>query len=117
MPEVYKIEMVDASIGFTPADMVLPDAVFATAFRPDAAPAGLAVCCRMGDPDLVHCVVWREDGKPGGIFAFHDKNGLLFVAVARSALEYATALGHFGSLAANARYGVDVFENLEEPDD
>lgn len=117
MPETYTIRLSGTDIEFSPADLVLPNAIYATTFNPTSLPNGFTIACRMGDPDLLQCIVWQDAGKCGGIFVLLDKNGALFAAKANSALDYAAALGYFGELTANARYGVDVFENMEEPDD
>lgn len=117
MPETYLVKFAKGRLNFSPADLNLPDAVSAAKFNPDSLPAGYAIVCRMGDPDLLHCIVWQQTGQSGGIFTLRDRNGILFAANAASALDYAAALGYFGELTANARYGVDVFENMEEPDD
>lgn len=78
---------------------------------------GAGHICRMGDPDILNCLVLKKDNEPGGIFIMHDKNGILYSALAETALAYSLGLGFFGQLTANARYGVDVFENLEIEND
>lgn len=117
MPETYTIKFAGGRPEFTPTNLNLPDTILASSFNPGSLPADYAIACRMGDPDLLQCIVWQHADQNGGIFVLHDKNGALLAAKATSALDYAAALGYFGELTANARYGVDVFENMEEPDD
>lgn len=104
-PELYTLEVADSHLRFVPlkADSSLP--------------SPLAVVHRMGDPALLQCAVLRREDAPGGLFRLEDANGLLFTAIAENNLAFALAMGFFGELTANARYGVDVFENLEEFDD
>ena len=59
----------------------------------------------------------RRENAPGGVFRLEDPNGPLLAAIAPDNLTFALGMGFFGELTANARYGVDVFENMEEPDD
>ena len=104
-PELYRLEADGGRPRFTPlaADTALP--------------APLAVVHRMGDPALLQCAVLRREKAPGGVFRLEDESGPLLVAIAESNLAFALGMGFFGELTANARYGVDVFENMEEPDD
>lgn len=114
--EIYKIIVDKSQISFELSQVShVPESVASATFQPSS--PNLAIQCRMGDPDLLQCVVWREEGNPGGYFAIFEKKKLLFVAIAATGIERALALGYFGALVANARYGVDVFENMEEPDD
>lgn len=116
MPEVYTLHIAGDQLNFTPRKVGVPAGVFASTFDP-AQVRDLGIVARMGDPDLLQCIVFKRDSEAGGIFAMHDKNGLLFAAVAETALVYAIAMGFFGEMTANARYGVDIFENLELPND
>ena len=68
---------------------------------------------RLGDPELMHCAVFRQSGKPGGFFAVYDKTAVLFVAVAETNLSFGLGLGYFGRLVSYARYGADIFENTD----
>ena len=104
-PEIYTLEADGGSLRFKQlaADAVLP--------------APLAVVHRMGDPALLQCAVLRQENAPGGVFRLEDANGPLLAAIAETNLAFALGMGFFGELTANARYGVDVFENMEEPDD
>lgn len=117
MLEKYEIAVDGGAIAFAKTDAEIPAYALSPAFEPAKAPANVSLVCRMGSPDLAHCVIFREDGKPGGIFALHEQNGLLFAAIAKSNLAYALAKGHFGALVANARYGVDIFEHMGDEDD
>ena len=104
-PEIYTLEAEGARLRFVSqaADTALP--------------AGLAVIHRMGDPALLQCAVLRRENAPGGVFRLEDESGPLLAAIAENNLAFALGMGFFGELTANARYGVDVFENMEEPDD
>ena len=104
-PEIYTLEAAEDRLRFVaqPADTALP--------------AALAVVHRMGDPALLQCAVLRRENAPGGVFRLEDESGPLLAAIAENNLTFALGMGFFGELTANARYGVDVFENLEEPDD
>lgn len=115
MSECYNIETSEGRLLFGPREIGVPECV--TAGKLPEARDGLETVCRMGDPELLECLVYRRENAPGGIFALRDKSGPLFTAVAESNLLYAKALALFGEMTANARYGADVFENLEEPDD
>lgn len=104
-PELYSLEAEGGRLGFTPLKPGSP------------LPAPLAVVHRMGDPALLQCAVLRREDAPGGVFRLEDANGPLLAAIAETNLTFALGMGFFGELTANARYGVDVFENMEEPDD
>ena len=104
-PEIYILEADGARLRFRP-------------LSPDTAlPSPLAVIHRMGDPALLQCAVLRRENAPGGVFRLEDESGPLLAAIAENNLAFALGMGFFGELTANARYGVDVFENMEEPDD
>lgn len=77
---------------------------------------GYAIVSRMGDPELLECIVWRDGKQPGGAFVVRNEE-ILFVAFAESNLAYALGLAYFGQLVANARYGADIFENMGNTDD
>lgn len=104
-PELYTLHVADGRLRFAPRA------------AGDPLPAPLAVVGRMGDPDLLQCVVLRREDAPGGVFRLEDANGPLLAAVAENNLAFALGMGRFGEPVANARYGVDVFENMEEPDE
>ncbi|MBD5539478.1 MAG: hypothetical protein HDQ94_05735 [Desulfovibrio sp.] len=104
-PEIYTLEADGGRLRFTP---LAQDA---------ALPSPLAVVHRMGDPALLQCAVLRQENAAGGVFRLEDAAGPLLAAVAPDNLTFALGMGFFGELTANARYGVDVFENMEEPDD
>ena len=104
-PELYTLAADGGRLSFRP-------------LSPDTAlPSPLAVVHRLGDPALIQCAVLRRENAPGGVFRLEDANGPLLVAIAPDNLTFALGMGFFGELTANARYGVDVFENMEEPDD
>lgn len=117
MPEIYNLKMEQGKLSFEASAEQAPQWQLLPTFQPQAPEKDLHLVCRMGDPDLMQCIVYKRDAKAGGIFAMHGKNGVLFIAYAEIDLVFAMAMGYFGELTANARYGVDVFENLEEPND
>lgn len=116
MPEIHNINFDRGVLMFSAGTTQVPQCVLNAADK--AAPdKDLTLVCRMGDPDLLQCVVYKKENEPGGYFALLSKKELLYAAIAETNLVFAEAFGHFGEMTANARYGVDVFENLEEPDD
>lgn len=114
--EIYEMTVDGSGLAFGKSDEALPDFVFSPVFNPAAKSAGLDLVTRMGSPDLAHCVIFRFQDKPGGVFAMHDGGGVLFAAIAKSNLAYALAKGLFGELVANARAGVDIFEDGDDQD-
>lgn len=110
MAENYSIGVAGSGITFEPLDKPLPEVATSTAFDPAKAPKDLAVVCRMGAPDLLHCVIFRWEGRAGGIFALHEQGKVLFAAIAETELAYTLAKGFFGELVASTRFGVDIFE-------
>lgn len=117
MPEFYTIDLEGGKPVFTERKLPPPDYATAQTFDPKSIPANVSIVLRMGSPDVMHCVIFRRTDKPGGIFALHDEDGFLFAAEAESNLAYAIAKGYFGELTANARDGVDIYENLEDGND
>lgn len=117
MAEIYKLSNKGARLLFEPGGLDLPPITLERTFKPGAEAGDAYPVCRMGDPDLAHCVVFKRKNAPGGIFSLHDRDGLLFAAYAENNLVFALAMGFFGELTANARYGADVYETMEEPDD
>lgn len=117
MSEIYGLAITQGRPTLTPLAADLPPALNGGRFNPETSSGGYAITCRMGDPDLLECIVWRRQGETGAVFALRDKNDAICFAIAKSGLEYAAGLSLFGEMTANARYGVDIFENMEEPDD
>lgn len=115
MAEIYTMGLEGGRPAFVPRAGGVADCIIAG--KPGRQNDGPAIISRMGDPDLLQCVTYREPGRPGAVFAIWEKDALLFCAVAESDLLYAAGQGYFGHMVANARYGADVFENMEEPDD
>ena len=106
MSELYTVTAEEGRLRFLP--------------RTDAAleQPGCEFVSRLGDPGLLHCVVFRHEQKPGGVFVVEDDNGLLFAAVAETNLAYAMALGRLGKMISYARYSADIFaENMLDDDD
>lgn len=117
MAELYTITIAGTGMGFTKREGEIPDFARSSTFDLASAPKGLALVCRMGATDLLHCMIFRYAGKDGGVFVLHEQGELLFAAVAESNLAYALAKGYFGELVANTRFGVDIFEAAEEEND
>lgn len=115
--ETYTIKLDSGVLVFVNGAENIPGWALAPTFDPLKAEPGVSLECRMGDPDLVHCVVVRQQNSNGGIFLLYNHKIPLFAAKADTNLVYAQAMGFFGQLTANVRYGVDVFENLELPND
>ena len=94
------------------------DAALEQAVLDESPLPGCEFVSRLGDPGLLHCVVFRHEQKPGGVFVVEDDNGLLFAAVAETNLAYAMALGRLGKMISYARYSADIFaENMLDDDD
>ena len=86
------------------------DAALEQAVLDESPLPGCEFVSRLGDPGLLHCVVFRHEQKPGGVFVVEDDNGLLFA--------YAMALGRLGKMISYARYSADIFaENMLDDDD
>lgn len=117
MVEVYELRLSMGALVFVNGVENMPQWALQPRFDPAKAETGVSLECRMGDPDLIHCAVFRTEGKPGGIFTIFNGNTLLYAALAQSELVFSIATGYFGQLTANVRYGVDVFENMEIPND
>lgn len=115
MPEIYNLRIDHGKLTYEESNEQAPQWQLMPTFQPSPE-KDLHLVCRMGDPDLMQCLVYKRDKKAGGIFAMHGKEGVLFIAYAANDLTFAVAMGEFGEMTANARYGVDVFENLEVPD-
>lgn len=117
MQEMYTISVETGRIAFAPRDGKIPEYISSGSFNPADAPKGLSIVCRMGAPDLAHCIIFRHEDRSGGIFAMHEQGTLLFVAIAESNLAYSMAKSFFGELTANARYGVDIYESTVDGND
>ena len=113
MSELYTVTAEEGRLRFLPrTDAALEQAVLDESPLP-----GCGFVSRLGDPGLLHCVVFRHERKPGGVFVVEDDNGLLFAAVAETNLAYAVALGRLGKMISYARYGADIFaENMLDDD-
>lgn len=108
MNELYRLEMAGPSLNFAPRPA---DGIDLTT------PANCELVSRLGDPELVHCAVWRRVNGQGGLFVLYDGDGApLLAAEAENNLVWAHGLAHFGRLVAEARYGADIHENLDDDD-
>lgn len=112
MNELYTIVVEGASLSFVPRDDHMLDKLLTHGEHLE----GYEFFSRLGDPDLVHCAIFRKSGKPGGFFTVYDKKAVLFVAVAETNLSFGLGLGYFGRMVAYARYGADIFENTDNFD-
>lgn len=114
MSELYTVTAEEGRLRFLPrTDAALEQAVLDESPLP-----GCEFVSRLGDPGLLHCVVFRHEQKPGGVFVVEDDNGLLFAAVAETNLANAMALGRLGKMISYARYSADIFaENMLDDDD
>lgn len=117
MAELYELQLVNGSLVFANGVESVPGWALNLRFNPAKAEPGVTLDCRMGDPVLLHCVVFRKNNQPGGIFSLFFGRDPLYAAHAATNLVFAAGLGYFGELTANCRYGVDVFENMELPDE
>lgn len=114
MPEIYTLALVDNR---RPAFLPREDAPLLRALNAGELPDGYAPVARLGDPDLLHCVVCRRADGPGGCFLLEDGSGPLMAVVAESNLAYTLGLGRFGRLVSDARYAADIFENGGDDDE
>ena len=113
MSEVYTILVEGSRLRFEPRqDDALNDIPV-----PGKRSGDYEIVSRMGDPGLLHCAVFRRGEGSGGCFALYDGNGPLFAAVAESNLAFGLGQGFFGKMVSDARYGADIFENMDESDD
>ncbi len=72
---------------------------------------GIEPVCTLGDPGLLSCSVFRFPGG-GGFVAVRDGAGdAVFKVFCATSLALAEAASHYASLAANLRYGADIFED------
>lgn len=117
MEELYELRLLNGDLTFANGAERAPAWALNAKFDPAKAEPGVCLECRMGDPALLHCAVFRKNGQPGGIFSVFCGKDPLFAAHAPTNLAFAAAMGHFGELVTNARYGVDVYENMELPDE
>lgn len=107
MIETYLITVKNSEISFEKAQFPLPKELHDLK---DHTP--MEIFCRMGEPESLECVVWKSDGKVEGIFSVMARGETCFYAMANSGLTFGLALGYFGKLCANARYGMDIFEEF-----
>lgn len=117
MSELYTLKAQGSDIVFEPReDAAMEDLLAQRTGIPAALGKRWSLAARMGDPELLHCAVWR--GQPGGCFVLYNEEGVpLLAAMAESNLTYALGLAHFGRMVAEARYGADIYENLGDDDD
>lgn len=114
MSEIYTLSLDDNR---RPTFRPREDAPLLRALNARELPDGYAPVARLGDPELLHCVVCRRASGPGGCFLLEDGSGPLMAVVAESNLAYALGLGRFGRLVSDARYAADIFENGGDDDD
>lgn len=109
MNEFYTIAVEGAALHFAPREDQKLDKLLTDGKDLE----GYEFFSRLGGPELMHCAVFRKNGKPGGFFTVYDKTAVLFVAVAETNLAFGLGLGYFGRLVSYARYGADIFENTD----
>lgn len=110
MPEKYNLAVEKGQVSFTLYVGDIPEALL----RGAPVSSEYAIFTRLGDPDLLECVVWRQKDESGGIFVVRAADQTLYGAVAENGLTFSLALAYFGDLVAKARYGADIFENMDE---
>lgn len=113
--EQYRIEIENGLMRYVVIEEALPSGILEIPYLPKD--SDLSIVCRLGDPDLLNCSVFRSAKGSGGLFVMREGENPLFVAKAASNLAYSLAMGHFGKLVADARYACDIFLNLEDPDE
>ena len=70
--------------------------------------------CVAGDPEVMSASIFRFPEGGGSIVVHDDTGEQSFMVICNSNLALAEAASHFASLAANLRYGADIFENEGE---
>lgn len=113
MQEKYNLAVEKGRLAFTLWVGDIPEALL----KASIPPSGYAMLCRMGDARLLECVVWRQQGKPGGVFVVQSQEETLYAAVAETALAFSMGLAYFGDMVAKARYGADIFEHPDGAND
>ena len=115
MPEQYAIRLKNSRPEFEKDDSALPDSILKIPFLgavDDPAPV-----CRLGDPALLCCSVFRDNSCGGGVFVVRDQDEVLFSCLAADNLTYAIAMAYFARMVADCRYGADIYENMDNPDE
>lgn len=69
-----------------------------------------------GDPDLLYVTVFRQPKKSGGLVVVFPggKEEAMYCVIANTNLDLTEAASHFSNMVANVRYGVDIFEDLND---
>lgn len=112
MAKIYEITASRGSVEFEPYVGIFPRELLEKSYTHGV--PGIEVAGRMGDPDLLYCIAYRRTETHGGFFVMFDRYGLLYGAIAQTNLDYAAALGYFGMITSNARYGADIYEELDD---
>lgn len=115
MPEHYAIRLKNSRPEFERDDSTLPESIFKIPFLPG--PDDPSPVCKLGDPAILSCSVFRDESRGGGVFVVRDLDDILFSASAADNLTYAIAMAYFGRMVADCRYAADIFENLDDPDE
>lgn len=115
--ENYQIEIQNGKLAFLESATEIADLFLRPEFNKQVLDLGYRLCCRLGDPALMHCIVYRKHAGSHAIFVMFEHGQCLYTASADSNLIFSMGLGYFGELCANTRYGVDIFEELDELDE
>lgn len=116
MSEVYNIIYQAGKLDFLPSERKFPEENPGMQAAEALLEQGWIAFCHFGDPELMHCSVYRKRNTPGGIFIMKALDNL-FMAHTDSNLVFSMACGHFAALVADIRYGTDIWEEAEDNDD
>lgn len=114
--QLYKIELVRGQVHLEVSPAEWPKWLSRSRQLMVPPEADMRISCRMGDPELLHCIALRRNDGAGGMFVIHDATGPLFGASASSNLEYAAGLAYFGAMVTAPRNGVEIFEDAGDED-
>ena len=116
MLEIREVSWRDGRLDFIPSEGKFPFLEKGGDLAALLLEEGWIAHSHFGDPELAHCSVYRKKGERGGLFIMSALDPL-FAAWTDSNFVFAMACGRFAELAANIRYGADVWEEMEGSND
>ena len=114
MLEIYDIVLREGRLDFIPAKEKIQIAD-PNDLNESLLKEGWLAFTQLGDPELMHCSVYRKRNVSGAIFIMQALDNL-FIAQTESNLIFSLACGHFAELVANIRYGADIWEEMDGQD-
>lgn len=116
MREIYKLTCQAGKLDFIPSEQKLPKKDSGQSLNDALLEDGWIAFCHLGDPELMHCSIYRKSNTSGGIFVMQALDPL-FIAHTDSNLVFSLACGHFAKLVSDMRYGTDIWEEMEGNDE